>query len=184
MTVPSRFTRIQNMAPRYTQLLSPGRIGAIDLRNRIVLAAMGSNFADQSGHCNERLIAYYEARARGGAGLLVLETSAACFPHGATMPNTIAFSGDEFIPGLTELTERVHQQGARIVAQLNHGGKMAQEDFAAGRPIPVPSLIKQPGSDMFHVLTSEEIGELVKAAGPDRQKARFYEMTPQDIADT
>jgi 2,4-dienoyl-CoA reductase-like NADH-dependent reductase (Old Yellow Enzyme family) len=57
------------MSHNYPHLLSPGRIAGLDLRNRIVLAAMGSNFASEDGHCNERLIAYYEARAKGGAGL-------------------------------------------------------------------------------------------------------------------
>jgi 2,4-dienoyl-CoA reductase (NADPH2) len=172
------------MSLNYKHLLTPGRIGGLHLRNRIVLAAMGSNFAEASGHCNERLIAYYEARAKGGAGLLVLETSAACFPYGSTMPNTLAFSRDEFIPGLSELAQRVQQHGAKIVAQLNHGGKLAQEDTAAGRPIPLPSLIKPGGSDMFHVLTREEIGHFVKSAGPDGQGPQYYEMTAQHIADT
>ena len=156
----------------------------MELRNRLVLAAMGSNFASPDGHCTERLIAYYEARAKGGTGLLVLETSAACWPNGSTMPNTVAFSRDEFIPGLTELAERVHRHGARIVAQLNHGGKMAQEDTAAGRPIPVPSPVKPGGSDMFKVLTREEVGHFIKAAGPDGKGPRYYEMTGEDIAAT
>ena len=155
------------MSGQYSHLLARGQIGGVQLRNRIVLAAMGSNFAAEDGHCTERLIAYYEARAKGGAGLLVLETSAACWPDGSTMPNTVAFSRDEFLPGLTELVGRVHRHGARIVAQLNHGGKMAQEDTAAGRPIPVPSLIKPAGSEMFKVLTREEVGHFIKAAGPD-----------------
>ena len=155
------------MSQQYRHLLSPGHIGGMKLHNRIILAAMGSNFAAADGHCTERLIAYYEARARGGAGLLVLETSAACWPHGSTMPNTVAFSRDEFIPGLTELAERVHRHGSKIVAQLNHGGKMAQEDTAAGRPIPLPSPLKPGGSDMFKVLTQEEVGHFIKAAGPD-----------------
>lgn len=172
------------MSQNYSHLLSPGRIGQLELRNRIILAAMGSNFAAADGHCTERLIAYYEARARGGAGLLVLETSAACFPHGSTMPNTVAFSRDEFLPGLTELAQRVHQHGAKIVAQLNHGGKMAQEDTAAGRPIPVPSPLKPGASDMFQVLTPEEIGHFIKAAGPDGKGPRYYQMTEQHIADT
>ena len=83
------------------------------------------------------------------------------------MPNTIAFSSDEFLPGLTELTRRVHRHGAKIVAQLNHSGKMAQEDTAAGRPIPVPSPVTPSRSDMFPVLTRAEIGTFIKAAGPD-----------------
>ncbi len=171
------------MSKPYHHLLSPGEIGHMALRNRMVLAAMGSNFASEDGHCTERLIAYYEARARGGAGLLILETSAACWPNGSTMPNTVGFSRDEFIPGLTELTERVHRHGAKIVAQLNHGGKMAQEDTAAGRPIPVPSPVQPAGSDMFKVLTPDEIGSFIKAAGPDGKGAEYVQMTAADIAD-
>jgi 2,4-dienoyl-CoA reductase (NADPH2) len=172
------------MSQTYNHLMSPGHIGPMELRNRIVLAAMGSNFADENGHCTERLIAYYEARARGGAGLLVLETSAACYPSGATMPNMIGFSKEEFLPGLTELADRVHQHGAKIVAQLCHGGKMAQEDTAAGREIPMPSLMKPGFSDMFNVLTQEEIGHFIKAAGPDGKGPQYYEMTQQHIDET
>ena len=171
------------MSHEFSHLLSPGRIGSMCLENRIVLAAMGSNFANDDGSCSERLIAYYEARARGGAGLLVLETSAACFPNGSTMPNTVAFSRDEFLPGLSELADRVHRHGAKIVAQLNHGGKMAQEDTAAGRRIPVPSPLQPSASDMFHVLTRQEIGHFIKAAGPDGKGPQYFEMTALDIAD-
>ena len=172
------------MSQSYSHLLSPGRIGGVELRNRVVLAAMGSNFASEDGHCTERLIAYYEARASGGAGLLVLETSAACYPNGATMPNMVGFSKDEFLPGLTELAHRVHHHGAKIVAQLCHGGKMAQEDTAAGREIPMPSLMPAGYSDMFKVLTQEEIGHFIKAAGPDGKGPQYYEMTQAHIDET
>ena len=171
------------MPTNYPHLMSKGTIAGLELRNRIVLAAMGSNFAAQDGHCTEQLIAYYEARAKGGAGLIVLETSAACWPNGATMPNTVGFSKDEFIPGLKELSDRVHSHGAKIAAQLNHGGKIAQEDTAAGRPIPVPSAVKKGGSDMFKVLTPAEIGDFIKAAGPDGMLPQYYEMTESDIAE-
>ena len=172
------------MSNNYKHLLSPGKIGAMELSNRIVLAAMGSNFANDDGSCSEQLIAYYEARAKGGTGLLVLETSAACYPNGATMPNMVGFSKEEFLPGLTQLAERVHIHGTKIVAQLCHGGKMAQEDTAAGRPIPVPSPLQRSASDMFHVLTRKEIGNFIKAAGPDGKGPQYYEMTKADIADT
>lgn len=154
------------------------------MRNRVVMAAMGTNYATADGYCSEQLMAYYEARAAGGVGLIVLETSAALFPAGASMPNTIAFSSDEFLPGLSELAARVHRHGAKIVAQLNHSGKMAQEDTAAGRPIPVPSKIAPARSDMFPVLTRAEAGTFIKAAGPDGKGPRYYEMTAQQIADT
>ncbi|PLW68792.1 FAD-dependent oxidoreductase [Pseudohalioglobus lutimaris] len=170
------------MSTAFGKLLSPGKIGSMSLRNRIVLAAMGSNFANTDGSCSERLLAYYEERARGGAGLLVLETSAACFPNGSTMPNTVGFSKDEFLPGLTDLANRVHRHGAKIVAQLNHGGKMAQEDTVAGRKIPLPSILRPSASDMFHVLTRNEIGHFIKAAGPDGKGPQYFEMQAADIA--
>ncbi|RLQ22851.1 FAD-dependent oxidoreductase [Seongchinamella sediminis] len=170
------------MSAALNHLLSPGKIGPMTLRNRIVLAAMGSNFASEDGHCTEQLLAYYEARAQGGAGLLVLETSAACYPRGATMPRTLAFSDDSYLPGLRELTSRVRQHGAKIVAQLNHGGKMAQEDTAAGRLIPVPSPLTPSPSNMFKVLTRAEIGNFIKAAGPDGKGPQYQEMSEDDIA--
>ena len=172
------------MSSRFSLLTSPAALGSLSLRNRMILVAMGSNFADTDGRCTERLIAYYEARARGGAGLLILETSAAGWPNGSTMPNTVGFSSDDFVPGLSELTRRIHSHGAKIVAQLNHGGKMAQEDVAAGRPIPVPSPSKMSSSNMFRVLTREEKGHFIKAAGPAGKGPVYYEMTPADIRET
>ena len=172
------------MLHRYRHLLSPGKIGALQLRNRIVMAAMGTNFAAEDGHTTERLISYYEARAKGGAGLIVLETSAALWPNGASMPNTIGFSDDIFIPGLSELTRRVHQHGAKIVAQLNHSGSISQADTIAGRPIPVPSAVKKSRSDMVRVLTNDELQSFIKGAGADGVGPQYYEMTPEQIAET
>jgi 2,4-dienoyl-CoA reductase (NADPH2) len=161
--------------------MSPGRIGELELRNRIMLAAMGSNFAEEDGSCGERIQAYYEERARGGAGLLVMETSTVAWPAGSTMPNMVGFSDERFLPGLASLADRVHRHGARIAAQLNHGGKVAQEDVAAGRDILVPSIPNKGRSDMFELLTPTELSNFVKAAGPDGRGPRYREMTREDI---
>jgi 2,4-dienoyl-CoA reductase-like NADH-dependent reductase (Old Yellow Enzyme family)/thioredoxin reductase len=166
---------------KYSNLMAPGHIGSMELKNRILLAAMGSNFAETDGTCGERIQAYYEERARGGTGLLVMETAAIAWPAGATMPNTVGFSEDRFIPGLQQLVQRVHKHGARIAAQLNHGGKVAQEDVAAGRPVLVPSTPSRGSSDMFGLLTPAELGSFVKAAGPDGRGPRYREMNQADI---
>ncbi len=72
------------------QLLSPGKIGNMELKNRIVLAAMGTEYAEKDGSCSERLWDYYEARAKGGTGLVILETSAAMWPNGSSMARMVA----------------------------------------------------------------------------------------------
>jgi 2,4-dienoyl-CoA reductase-like NADH-dependent reductase (Old Yellow Enzyme family)/thioredoxin reductase len=166
---------------KYSNLMSAGKIGQLELKNRILLAAMGSNFAETDGSCGERIQAYYEERARGGTGLLIMETASIAWPAGSTMPNMVGFSENRFLPGLTQLASRVHRHGAKIAAQLNHGGKVAQEDVAAGRPVLVPSIPDKGKSDMFELLTPEELGNFVKAAGPDGKGPRYREMKQADI---
>ena len=97
------------MADTYAHLLQPGRIGRLELRNRIVMAPMGSNFAESDGHCGERIQAYYEARARGGAGLLTMGVGAIAYPAGTAEPYQVGISRDDFIPGLAGIAERVQQ---------------------------------------------------------------------------
>lgn len=166
---------------KYPLLASPASIGNLKLRNRMIMAAMGSNFASEDGHTTEQLTAYYEKRAQGGIGLIILETSAITWPAGASMPNMIGFSKDEFIPSLKSLTRRIHQHGSKIAAQLNHSGKIAQEDVIAGRPIPVPSIPKSEPSDMFGLLTQDEIMNFIKAGGPDGKGPRYHELSADEI---
>ena len=172
-----------NQEIKHPLLASPAFIGNLELKNRMIMAAMGSNFASEDGHVSEQLTAYYEERARGGVGLIILETSAITWPAGASMPNMIGFSKDEFIPTLQSLTQRVHQHGAKIAAQLNHSGKIAQEDVIAGRPIPVPSIPKSQPSDMFGLLTQDEIMNFIKAGGPDGKGPRYHELSVTEIQD-
>ena len=170
-----------NQQIKHPHLASPASIGNLELRNRMIMAAMGSNFASEDGHTTDQLIAYYEERARGGIGLIILETSAITWPAGASMPNMIGFSKDEFIPSLQSLTQRIHQHGSKIAAQLNHSGKIAQEDVIAGRPIPVPSIPKSEPSDMFGLLTQDEIMNFIKAGGPDGKGPRYHELSVDEI---
>ena len=166
---------------RHPLLASSAFIGKLQLKNKIVMAPMGSNFAGEDGHTTEQLESYYEERAKGGVGLIILETSAITWPAGASMPYMIGFSKDEFVSDLKSLTQRVHQHGAKIAAQLNHSGKIAQEDTIAGRPIPVPSIPKSQPSDMFGLLTQDEIMNFIKAGGPDGKGPRYHEMTIDEI---
>ncbi len=166
----------------YSNLMSPGRIGTMELKNRILLAAMGSEYCEKDGTCTERVWDYYEARARGGCGLLVLETSSVAWPAGNGMPRTIGFSEDRFLPGLEELTRRVHQHGGKIAVQLNHSGKMAQEDVSAGRQVMVPSVPPRARGDLIAALTQQEMGTFISAMGPDGKGPRFHPVTAEDIA--
>ena len=103
-------------------LFTPTRIGAIELRNRIVFQPHYTALSSFDGRPTDRLAAYYEERARGGAALIVTE-SQAVHPTGKMAGRFIhAWDRDAVIPGYRRITERVHLHGAKIFGQLTHGG--------------------------------------------------------------
>jgi 2,4-dienoyl-CoA reductase (NADPH2) len=66
--------------PRFQRLLSPGQIGRIKTRNRLIKTANGTSFIERSGFVGDRAIAYYEALAKGGVGLLIVESCGVEYP--------------------------------------------------------------------------------------------------------
>ena len=167
---------------KFPQLLAPGRIGSLQLRNRIIMAPMGSNFAEADGHCGERIQAYYEARARGGAGLLIMGVCSVAFPAGTAEPFQVGVSSDDFIPGLSRLAERVHQHGAKIAMQLQHAGKTSVRDMAEGRQLWVPSVPPVLQSDMMAALTPEELANFVSSMKRRAEGSPIRVMDDADIA--
>jgi 2,4-dienoyl-CoA reductase-like NADH-dependent reductase (Old Yellow Enzyme family)/NADPH-dependent 2,4-dienoyl-CoA reductase/sulfur reductase-like enzyme len=165
----------------YQHLLKPGKIGGLTLRNRIIMAPMGSNYAEKDGHCSERIQAFYEARAKGGVGLITMGSIAIAFPAGTAEPYQVGISKDEFIPGLKKLTDRVHAHGAKISVQLQHAGKTAVRDLAEGRELWVPSMPPAPPqSDIMQSVTLKELSTFVRPAKDTPVKIRV--MDNADIA--
>ena len=165
----------------YSHLLQPASIGKLQLRNRIIMAPMGSNFAETDGTCGERIQAYYEARAAGGAGLLIMGVGAIAFPAGTAEPYQLGLSDDRFLPGLSQLVQRVHKHGAKIAIQLQHAGKTAVRDLMEGRELWVPSYPPQTKTDMMDSLTPEELGAFISAGKP-KSKPTLRVLDKADIA--
>lgn len=182
---------------RFRTLLSPGHIGGMYVKNRIVMSPMGTNLAGEDGYITEQIKRYYEERAKGGAGLIIVEVASIDYPKGAVMPRQVAISDDEFIPALAELVEVVHRHGAKIAIQLQHGGKLATTDMKQGRvpvsasavPIPMDAALKDlslaeimkiasgfteipEGGPQARELAVEEIGEIVQRFGEAAERAK------------
>lgn len=118
-------------AERYPHLLSPIEVGGLELPNRIVKAPQDTHFVGLDGRVEARVLALYEALARGGVSLILL----ASVPPIAMAPaaRQIAIWDDTFIPGLAEVADAVHKHGSFIFVQLNHGGPAEVEHFPSGR---------------------------------------------------
>ncbi len=147
------------------------------------MSPMGSNLAEADGHLGERIKRYYEERARGGAGLLILGVGAIAYPAGACNPNQVAISDDVYLPGLADLADRVHRRGAKLAIQLQHAGKVATQDMGAGRPLWVPSSLPFKVGDLFEDLTPEEVAGITEYLARPGAKLEYHEMSESDIAE-
>jgi 2,4-dienoyl-CoA reductase-like NADH-dependent reductase (Old Yellow Enzyme family) len=120
-------------------LFTPGRIGEVEIRNRIVMPAMTTRLADADGFVTDATIAWFEARARGGAGLVTVEM-ASPEKAGRHRRRELGIYDDRFLPGLTRLAARLHEAGARAAIQLGHGGGHTRPDVCGETPL-APSAI-------------------------------------------
>jgi 2,4-dienoyl-CoA reductase-like NADH-dependent reductase (Old Yellow Enzyme family)/thioredoxin reductase len=142
------------------RLFSPLRIGPVELSNRIVSTAHQTTLVHESVPTDD-FVAYHEARARGGTGLIVLEATAV-HPSGLLTPHTLAGYREEIVPELARVADAVHAHGTRLFVQLFHGGR--EQISASPRPPALaPSAIP---SLRFHVepraLSAEEIDSVVR----------------------
>jgi 2,4-dienoyl-CoA reductase-like NADH-dependent reductase (Old Yellow Enzyme family) len=168
----------------YEHLLAPGRIGAMELRNRILLCPMGDELSEPDGTVGERQRAYFEARARGGAALLLVGSMSVAYPRASFSERQVAASDDRFLPGLLALTDAVHRHGGRIAAQLVHNGQMGLLDVANGLPMLVPSVPKEPHPDRFlMMLTPAEQAGMGKPFMQPTSKVEYRVATEDDIAE-
>ena len=155
----------------YPHLLSPGRIGGLELKNRIAVTAMGVSLSEDDGTVGERLIAYHETQAQGGAGLIISGVAGVAWPVGAVAWQQTAISDDRFLPGLTALTERVHAGGAKIAVQLHHGGLVAGYSARWDHPLWAPAIPPAPaagsGGNFTDYFLMEELAGLAGMKRPD-----------------
>ena len=123
-------------------LLTPARIGPVEIKNRIVMPPMTTRTADDEGFVTDDCIAYYLARVEGGTGLITVEMVS---PEkaGRHRRREIGIYDDRFIPGLRRLTDAVHRGGAKASIQLGHAGGHTRTDICGETPI-APSAIPHP----------------------------------------
>lgn len=143
------------------RLGDPLRLGRTTLRNRIVVTAHLTGFAED-GMPTDRHTAYYAARAAGGAGLVITEEHAV---HPSDRPYERLIRGHDpaVLPGYRALTDAVHAHGALVLAQLNHNGAQGSGMYSRAAVVG-PSALPDP---MFREVPAEldaaGIGEIVAA---------------------
>ncbi|MEG0963489.1 MAG: FAD-dependent oxidoreductase [Lachnospiraceae bacterium] len=150
----------------YSQLFSPIKIGSLELKNRIIMPAMGTRMADENSFITEKLIAYHKARALGGSGLNIVEVASV---HTKSAPaHFVSISDDQYIEGHRKLCDAIHQGGGKAGIQLWQGSIAVSMDpkaqilVASDMPFGAYTL---PG------ITKEQIDEIVQCYGAAAKRA-------------
>ncbi len=132
----------------FENLLRPGYINRMYMRNRIIVGPMEKSLANPDGSLNERYIAYARRRAMGGAALIQLESTYVS-PEGRGNPYQVGCHGDHVVPALTRMAGEIQAHGAKLAMELHHGGRQASITAHHRRPIApsaIPSTFMDPGT--------------------------------------
>ncbi|MGB6874044.1 MAG: NADH:flavin oxidoreductase, partial [Dehalococcoidia bacterium] len=161
------------IAARFKKIFEPTRIGQMQLKNRIVMPPTGTNYAEEGGVISQRTLDYYEARARGGVGLIIVEGSSPNPQRTVFYQASLGY--DKLIPRWQKVTDAAHKYNARIAIQLMHStlenwdGKVVQ---VGPSPVIVPARFMGTPGNPPHELTEQEIAERIGWFASAARRAR------------
>lgn len=167
---------------RFEKLLEPSNIGRVKTHNRIIKTASGAFFLEPGGYVGERAKAYYETIAKGGVGLLIVESCGVEYPLGVQHPPVqFHLDDDKYIPSYSELTQAVHKHGCPVFLQLQHAGPWNPTGLLPKRDTKAASALTKselpgPDFDVPRGLSLAEVKEYVDIwakAAERAQKAGF-----------
>ncbi|MFC1929422.1 FAD-dependent oxidoreductase [Chloroflexota bacterium] len=152
---------------KYGKLLEPFQIRNVKLKNRIVRAPSAMKNAEPDGTVGEKIKGWYEALAKGGAGLVIVEWTVPDHPLGARTGTPLRIDDDRFIPGLSELTQVVHKHNCPVFVQIAHAGPSHNPAEVIGGMQPVaPSSLDHQAEPRYvataRALTVPEIKDIVE----------------------
>lgn len=151
---------------RYNNIFNSLKVKNMIIKNRIIMPPMGTNYASQNGEINEDHIKYYEQRAKGETGLIIVENACVEFPLGSNGTTQLRIDHDSFIPALYKLTERLHKYGTCVAMQINHSGASAvPERIDCQVPVSSSNIPSKTGGATPRPLDKNEILKIVEKYG-------------------
>ena len=144
------------------KLFEPFKIGTMELKNRIIMPAMGTNFSAEDGSVTQRLKNYHVERAKGGVGLIIVE-GAYVELRGKGSVRQLAVDHGNKIPGLRELATAVRANGAKVALQLFHGGRQSHSSIIGTQPVSASEVPCQLTGETPRALTVPEIKDVIEA---------------------
>jgi len=154
------------------KLLEQANIGSRRVKNRIIMAPMETRLNTISGDVTPAMIDYYTERAKGGAGVIIIENT---FVDNLASRSSLISSGlytDHLLAGKNLLAEAIKENGALAIIQLGHGGRQAREGASIYEAAAPSAVICSVTRRTPHVLTKEEIVKIEDAFAEAASRAK------------
>lgn len=165
----------------YPHLYAEGRIGTVSIRNRVIMNPTETLYASAFGECTPQIIEFYRRRAKGGVGMIVLHSIQGNSAVDPLDPyaGSLRIDNDAYIPMLSDLTEAVHREGAKIAALVSIGGGARgngevypEKDRDRAQRVGPSDLEETATQPKTRALTLDEIQRTVAAYGRCAWRAR------------
>ena len=156
---------------KYPTMFSPIQIGTVTVPNRFVVPPMGNNFANTDGTLSDRSAAYYEARAKGGFGLITIE-STVVYSQAKGGPRKPCLFTDDTVDSFKRTIDRCHRYGAKVSIQLQHAGPEGNSKLT-GFPLKAASpMASHCGGEIPEAMPTEEVYRLIECYGDAAARAQ------------
>ena len=156
----------------YAHIFSPLTVKNMTIKNRIVMMPMGTNYGEQNGEMSFLHINYYEQRAKGGTGLIIVENASIDSPQGSNGTTQLRIDHDNYLPRLFKFCENIHRYGTKIAIQINHAGASAISSRINMQPVSASDVPSKEGGEIPRPLSREEILHIVKKYGEAAKRAQ------------
>ena len=158
---------------KYSSIFEPLTVKQMTIPNRIVMTPMGTNFGEQNGEMSFLHINYYEQRAMGGTGLIIVENACVDYPCGSNGTTQLRIDHDNYIPRLYKLVETIHKHNTKIAIQLNHAGASAVEERIGMQPVSASDVPNKKNGAAPRALSKEEILHIVDCYAKAAKRAQI-----------
>lgn len=156
---------------KFPTMFSPIQIGTVTVPNRFVVPPMGNNFANTDGSLSDRSRDYYAARAKGGFGLITIE-STVVYQEAKGGPRKPCLFSDDTVESFRQVADACHAYGAKVSIQLQHAGPEGNSALT-GYPLKAASAVPAAqGREIPEAVSNEEIYRIIECYGDAARRAQ------------
>lgn len=156
---------------KFPTMFSPVQIGTVTVPNRFVVPPMGNNLANTDGTLSDRSLSYYQARAKGGFGLITIE-STVVYREAKGGPRKPCLFSDDTVESFRRVADACHAYGAKVSIQLQHAGPEGNSALT-GYPLKAASAMPaSAGREIPEAVSNEEVYRIIECYGDAARRAQ------------